>query len=68
MDRYRLEYEMKKKGVSVNDMCNVLHISKSGYYRRMSGKTQFTLDEIQQIVDYLALNSPMGIFFKEKVS
>jgi transcriptional regulator with XRE-family HTH domain len=68
LDKYKLEYEMKSKGVTVDKLCKDLKISRSAYYRKMSGKTQFTLEEIQQIVEYLGLDSPMGIFFTEKVS
>lgn len=68
MDKFRLEYEMKKKGVSIKDMCDVLGISRSAFYRKMNEKSQFTKREIEIIVDFLDLGSPMGIFFKEKVS
>ncbi len=68
MDRYKLEYEMKKKGVSVEKMCEELKISRSAFYRKCRGISQFTLEEIQTIVDVLKLESPMGIFFTNKVS
>ena len=68
MDKLKLEYEMKKRGVSVDDLCNAVGISRSAYYRKVNGKSGFTQGEIQKIVDYLGLSSPMGIFFAEKVS
>lgn len=68
MDKYKLLYEMKKKGISVNQLCKALNISKSAFYRKCNGTSEFTRNEIQQIVDYVGLDSPMGIFFKEKVS
>ena len=68
MDRYRLQYEMKVRGITVDKMCSDLKISKSAFYRKCNGKSQFTQSEIQEIVDYLELDSPMGIFFAEKVS
>lgn len=68
MDKFKLEYEMKSRGVTTEKLCNDLEISRSAYYRKVSGKTQFTLDEIQRIVEYLQLDSPMGIFFNDKVS
>ena len=68
MDKLKLEYEMKKRGVSVDDLCNAVGISRSAYYRKVNGKSEFTQGEIQKIVDYLGLSSPMGIFFAEKVS
>lgn len=68
MDRYRLEYEMKSRGVTIEMLCNDLNISRSAFYRKCRGKSEFTQSEIQQIVDYLNLESPMGIFFADKVS
>lgn len=68
MDKLKLEYEMKSRGVSVDDLCEAIKISRSAYYRKVNGKSEFTQGEIQAIVDYLGLASPMGIFFQEKVS
>ena len=68
MDKALLEYEMNEKHVTIADMCNVLGISRSAFYRKCNGKSEFTQGEIQKIVDYLNLESPVGIFFKSKVS
>lgn len=68
MDRYRLQYEMKKRGVTVEILCNAIKMSKTAFYRKCKGTTEFTQGEIQAIVDYLRLESPMGIFFAEKVT
>ncbi len=65
MDRYKLEYEMKSKGVTIEKLCKDLHISRSAFYRKCRGQSEFTQGEIQNIVDYLGLKSPMGIFFAE---
>ena len=63
MDKDLLEYEMKKRKVTIEKMCEVLGISRSAFYRKCIGKSEFTQSEIQTIVDYLKLASPMGIFF-----
>ena len=68
MDKARLEYEMKKRGFSIQQMCEHLGMSRSAFYRKCNGITEFTQGEIQKIVDILDLQSPMGIFFSEKVS
>lgn len=68
MDKVLLEYEMKKKGVSIADMCAKLGCSRSAFYRKCNGISEFTQSEIQAIVDYLGLDSPVGIFFTGKVS
>ena len=43
-------------------------MSRSAFYRKCNGISEFTQGEIQHIVDILDLESPMGIFFAEKVS
>lgn len=68
MDKALLEYEMKKRGVSIADMCAMLGCSRSAFYRKCNGISEFTQSEIQAIVDYLGLESPVGIFFTGKVS
>jgi ACT domain-containing protein len=68
MDKALLEYEMKKRGVSIADMCAKLGCSRSAFYRKCNGISEFTQSEIQTIVDYLELDSPVGIFFTGKVS
>lgn len=68
MDKYRLEYEMKHRNVTRAQLCKALNISRSAFYRKCNGISDFTQSEIQKIIDYLGLDSPMGIFFAEKVS
>lgn len=68
MDRFKLEYEMKTRGVSVGKLCNDLGISRTAFYRKCRGISEFTQSEIQNIVSYLGLKTPMGIFFAEEVS
>mgnify|MGYP006326497911 FL=1 len=68
MDKALLEYEMKKKGVSIGKMCEIIGISRSAFHRKCNGTSEFTQSEIQTIVDYLQLESPMGIFFTHWVS
>lgn len=68
MDRIRLEYEMKRRNVSIADLCGMLGISRSAFYRKTHGISEFTQSEIQRIIDALHLESPMGIFFTAEVS
>lgn len=68
MDMLRLEYEIKRHGYTVDGFLKEMKMSKSAYYRKRSGKTEFTQSEIQRIVEKLGLESPMGIFFTAKVS
>lgn len=68
MDKYKLEYEMKKRKISQEELCKKIHISRSAFYRKCNGLSEFTQSEIQAIIDFLGLESPIGIFFTEKVS
>ena len=63
MNKALLEYKMQANGKSIADMCKMLNISRSAFYRKCNGKSEFTLSEIQKIVDYLKLDSPVDIFF-----
>jgi hypothetical protein len=68
MDANRLRYEMAKKNVTIGMICGHLKISRSAFYRKCNGISEFTQSEIEAIVSYLELESPMGIFFAVKVS
>lgn len=68
MNFERLKEAMRKKGVTDKMLYTALGISRSAFYRKSRGITEFTQSEIQKIVDYLQLTSPVGIFFDEKVS
>lgn len=68
MDKYKLEYEMKTRGITIECLCKNIGMSRSAFYRKCNGISEFTQSEIQKIVDYMKLDSPMGIFFDDKVS
>lgn len=68
MNKARLEYEMSVRGVTRAKLCEVLGISRSAFYRKCNGGSEFTQGEIQKIVDFLNLETPVGIFFDAKVS
>ena len=68
MDRYLLEYEMKRQGVTAKQLSNFLGIDRSTFSKKCSGKSQFKQSEIQLIIDYLHIKDPMPIFFTELVS
>lgn len=63
MNKTLLEDKMKEKGKSNSDMCEMLGISRSAFYRKRNGISEFTQNEIRKIVDFLELDSPMDIFF-----
>lgn len=63
MDKALLQYEMSKNGISIGELCEKIGISRSAFYRKCNGKSDFTKSEIQAIVDLLHLESPVAIFF-----
>ena len=63
MNKALLEHEMKENGKSISDMCSMLGISRSAFYRKRKGISEFTQSEIQKIVEFLNLVSPVDIFF-----
>ena len=63
MDKALLQYEMSKNGITVGELCKKLDMSRSAFYRKCNGKSDFTQSEIQAIVDILQLESPVAIFF-----
>lgn len=68
MDKFRLEYELKRRNISVSMLCEIIGMSKTAYYRKLKGTSEFTQGEIQKIIDLLEIDSPVGIFFADKVS
>ena len=62
MDMFKLEYEMKSGGITIECLCEHIVISRAVFYRKCNGISEFTQSEIQKIVDYVGLESPMGIF------
>ena len=63
MDKALLQYEMRKNEISIGELCEKIGMSRSAFYRKCNGKSDFTQSEIQSIVDLLQLESPMAIFF-----
>ncbi len=56
-------------GVSPVPSCvKSLGFPRSAFYRKCNGGSEFTQGEIQKIVDFLNLETPVGIFFDAKVS
>lgn len=64
IDRNKLEYLMKSKGIKVDEMCQACEMGRSAWYRKLKGQTEFTLKEIKAITDLLGQEeSLIDIFF-----
>lgn len=68
MDKFLLEYTIKSSGHTIAEYCEAIGISKSSYYKKVRGTSDFTQEEIQKSIDFLKLESPVPIFFKPNVS
>lgn len=68
MDKFLLEYTIKSNGHTIAEYCEAIGISKSSYYKKVRGTSDFTQEEIQKSIDFLKLESPVPIFFKPNVS
>lgn len=68
MNEKALIEAMKCKDISRKDMCDKLKISRTAFYRKCKGISEFTLSEVQLIVNILELENPCDIFFANKVS
>ena len=65
MNKALLRYEMLKNDINIKEICEQLKISRSAFYRKCNGKSDFTQSEIKAIVNLLKLDTPVEIFFAE---
>ena len=63
-----LEYEMKIRNISKDDMRTALEISRSAYYRKCNGISEFTEGEMQAMRGLLGNDAVIRIFFGDEVS
>lgn len=63
MDKDLLFYKMKRKNETIDSLCRKVGFSKSAFYRKINGKTQFTLAEIKSMIEVLDIDNPTEIFF-----
>lgn len=65
-----LKAQIALKGKKNSDIAELLGISKSAIYRKLSGKSDFTRKEILLLINFLEISTDraMEIFFNQKVS
>lgn len=56
MDALKLEYELKKKGITTEQIAHILNMDKATFYRKKKGISDFTRMEIQTIKETLDLS------------
>ena len=68
MNKALLKYEMERRGISASTMAEKLGISRSAFWRKCRGVSEFKLSEIERIIEVLELKDPSAVFFAGKVS
>ena len=68
MNKNALLAKMKEQGISITSMYKAHNLSRSAFYRRCNGQSEFTLSGITKIMSLLEIRDPTEIFFSEKVS
>ncbi len=68
MDTKMLKVNMIMKDISVDALCKQAGMSKTAFYRKVNGKSEFTQKEIQSIAKTLGLTKGelCCIFFDEE--
>lgn len=70
MDRKELKAQMIRHDMEIDQICALIGISRTSWFRKISGKSLFTQGEINGIRDALDLDDQqvMNIFFAKEVS
>lgn len=70
MNTKELKAQMVRKEKTVDQLCASLGISRSAWFRKIGGESQFTQGEITGLRKELELNDEQtgDIFFNERVS
>ena len=70
MNKRELKAQMVRDGKTVDQMCDAIGISKTAWWRKTNGQTQFTIEEAVAIRRELNLDDRQTalIFFNEEVS
>ena len=70
MDVKELKAQMIRKDKSVDQLCAAIGISRTSWFRKVGGDSQFTQDELQRLRNELQLDDEQTImiFFSDKVS
>ena len=70
MNENKLKARIVLQGKTIDELCNGLKISRSAWFRKVSGSSEFTQSEISKLRTMLDLDDSqtIDIFFEEKVS
>ncbi len=68
MNKALLRYEMAKRNITVGQMAQILGISRSAFWKKCNGVSEFKQLEIKRMIDVLQPENPQAIFFADEVS
>ena len=70
MNKDELKAQIVRKNRTANQLCSAIGISRTAWFRKLNGKSQFTLKEIINIREELDLDDKQTniIFFNKEVS
>lgn len=70
MNSRELKAQMVRREIDVDKMCLIIGISRTSWFRKITGKSLFTQGEISSIRDALDLDDQqvIDIFFNKEVS
>lgn len=64
----KLKGKMTEKHISQKKLSKVLGITVQSLNAKLNGRTQFTLEEVVRITEYLKIKDPVDIFFEQNIS
>ena len=68
MNKQKLEAQMKACNITKKQAYERLKISRSAFYRKLNGISEFNLKQIRDLMSMLNLKSADEIFFDKEVS
>ena len=70
MNSRELKAQMVRRGMSVDQLCEIIKISRTSWFRKVAGTSLFTQGEISGIRNALNLDDQqvLDIFFSKEVS
>ena len=67
-DKLKFQYEVKRNGMTMNDVAQILNINIVTLYRKINGESDFYRSEISKLCNAINFEDPMSIFFAEKIT
>lgn len=67
-DKNRFKAQLVLVGVTMRELAEKLEIDESTLYRKVNSDGSFTREEINKMIPILKIDSPMEIFFAEKLA